>query len=528
MAEKQTLNTRAAGVVGLAVMCSRVLGLVREQLFAALFGGGRAMDAFGVAFRLPNLLRDMFAEGALSTAFITTFSKKIAAEGDESAWALARKMATLTAVFLSLVTLIGMFLTPYIVAVLAPGFDADKAALTVWLARIMYPFILLVSLAALVMGMLNAKNIFGIPAMASSFFNIGSILGGAGIGWWLDPEFGQRALTGLAIGTVIGGALQLFVQIPALFKIGFRFRPDFHWSDPGVKQILRLMGPAVLAAGSVQINVMINTMFASKLADGSIFQLGIAFRLMQLPLGIFGVAIGTVTLPVLARSAAAKNTEEFRTILAKGIRLAMLLTLPATVGLMFLAEPILSVLYQHGKFDAQQTALAAAALQSYAIGLSAYACMKVLAPAFYAIDKRRTPMFVSFGAIGLNLLLNYLFTIKFGFGIRGLAFSTGCVAITNFGLLYFLMKRETRLLDTRLLVGTLLKLLLPLLALAGVCMAGNHWLLADWATMPILWKIAALFGTIIVATALFAGCAALMRIEEMNDLVALVKRKLRR
>jgi len=522
------LNTKAAGIVGLAVMCSRILGLVREQVFAALFGGGRAMDAFTVAFRTPNLLRDMFAEGALSTAFVTTFSKKIATEGDESAWKLASKFATLTIVFLSVVVLAGIGIAPLLVKFFAPGFDPEKAALTVLLARIMYPFILLVSLAALAMGMLNARNVFGVPSMASSFFNIGSILGGVGVGYWIDPHFGTRALIGLAVGTLIGGAMQLLVQIPSLRKVGFLFRPDFAWKDEGVKTILGLMGPAIIAASSVQLNVMINTMFASNLGDGPIFWLQIAFRLMQLPLGIFGVAIGTVTLPVLSRSIAAGNVIEFRQNLARGMRLAFLLTIPSTIGLMLLAEPIISVLYQHGKFTAAATAQAAGALEFYALGLVAYSSMKVLVPAFYAMDKRTTPMHVSFLSIGVNLLLNWIFTFRLGLGHRGLALSTGCVALTNFAILYWLMRRETRLLETRALVGLLARLAVPCALLAGICWAARAYPLHAWPTMHFTPKLAWLGGTIGLAGLAFFGSAALFGIAEIDDLLAVVKRKLRR
>jgi putative peptidoglycan lipid II flippase len=210
----ERLNTKAAGVIGLAVMCSRLLGLAREQTFAALFGGGAAMDAFTAAFRIPNLLRDLFAEGALSTAFVTTFSKTIARSGDAAAWTLANKVATMTAAVLGVICIAGMVFAGALVGALAPGFDPQKAALTAELTRIMFPFILLVSLAALVMGMLNAKNVFGVPAMASSFFNIGSIVCGVALGFWIDPHFGPRALIGLAIGTLCGGALQLAVQLP--------------------------------------------------------------------------------------------------------------------------------------------------------------------------------------------------------------------------------------------------------------------------------------------------------------------------
>src|ERR1700724_1689508 len=292
------VSTRATGVVGIAILCSRLLGLIREQVFAGLFGAGKNLDAFLMAFRLPNLLRDLFAEGALSTEFITTFSKKIATEGDESAWRLGNKTATLTAVFMSVVTLLGIIFAPQIIYVMTGfgGWSPEKTAITILLTRIMWPFILLVSLAALVMGMLNAKHVFGMPAMASSFFNLGSIVGGVALCYWIDPQtdwrhphFGERGLIGLAIGTLIGGLLQLIVQLPSLGRVGFKFRPDFNWRDPGVRIILALMGPATIAASAVQINVLVNSGFASKLGDGAMTWLNVAFRLMQLPLGIFGV-----------------------------------------------------------------------------------------------------------------------------------------------------------------------------------------------------------------------------------------------
>ena len=291
------MSTRATGVVGIAILSSRVLGLVRETVFAGLFGAGRNLDAFLMAFRLPNLLRDLFAEGALSTAFITTFSKKIAVDGDQSAWRLANKVATLTAVFMSVITLLGIIFAPQLVDLLTWGsWSPDKAALTILLTRIMWPFMLLVSLAALVMGMLNAKHVFGPPAMASSYFNLGSIIAGVAIGYWIDPHFGARSLVGLAIGTLIGGAWQLIGQFPSLWKVGYRFHPDLHWRDEGVRTVLTLMGPAVIAASAVQVNVLINSGFAASLGNGPVSWLNIAFRLMQLPLGIFGVAIGTVII----------------------------------------------------------------------------------------------------------------------------------------------------------------------------------------------------------------------------------------
>src|SRR5450755_4783372 len=513
----ERLNTKAAGIIGLAVMCSRLLGLAREQIFAALFGGGGAMDAFTAAFRIPNLLRDLFAEGALSTAFVTTFSKTIARGGDDAAWRLANKVATLTAVALGVICIAGMVFSTQLVATIAPGFDSAKAALTAQLTQIMFPFILLVSLAALVMGMLNSKSIFGMPAMASSFFNVGSIVGGVSLGLWIDPHFGPRALLGLAYATVLGGALQLAVQLPSLARLGYRFRPDFHWRDAGVKAILLLMGPAVIAASTTQFNVLVNSMFASTLGDGPIFWLAIAFRLMQLPLGVFGVALGTVTLPLLSRLVVAGQMTAFRTELARAMRLALLLTIPSTIGLVMLAEPIISVLYQHGKFNAYQAAQAAGALRYYAIGLAGYAALKVLVNAFYALDRRKTPMLVSFLAVGLNLLFNWIFTFRLGWGHRGLAFSTGCVATCNFLLLYALMRRRLGGLESRRMLASLGKIAVAGAALCAVCAASSHWLLADWATQAFWSKAAALFGTVIAGMLVFAGCGALLKIEELTD-----------
>ena len=527
-ARAERLDTKAAGVVGLAVLCSRVLGLAREQIFAALFGGGRIMDAFTIAFRIPNLLRDLFAEGALSTAFVTTFSKTVATQGEAAAWRLANKVATLTTVVLSAITVLGIVFAPWLVSVLAPGFEGEKAALTVTLTRVMYPFILLVSLAALTMGFLNARNVFGVPAMASSFFNLGSIVAGVLLGYGLDPHFGTRAILGLAIGTLIGGGLQLLVQVPALRRAGYHYHPDFEWRDPGVRSILRLMGPSVIAASTTQVNVLVNSVFASQLGDGRTFWLTVAFRLMQLPLGLIGVALGTVALPLLARMAATGQHRAFRVELARGMRLVFLMTIPASIGLIVLAEPIISVLYQHGRFRAYETAESAGALRFYALGLCGYAALKVLVNAFYAIDRRKTPMIVSIVAMALNLLLNWVFTLQLGWGHRGLAFSTACVATSNFLILYFLMRSHLGRLESRALAALLGRVALASLALLAVAWGGGQLLLADWATQHFWPKLASLTLVIGCAAAAFFLCAAALGIGEVRELQHAVLRRLRR
>lgn len=525
-AQDRQISTRATGVVGIAVLCSRLLGLVREQVFAGLFGAGKNLDAFLMAFRLPNLLRDLFAEGALSTAFITTFSRKIATEGDASAWRLANKIATLTAIFMGAVTLLGIVFAPQLVDLLTWGsWPADKTALTISLTRIMWPFMLLVSLAALVMGMLNAKHVFWPPAMASSYFNLGSIIAGVAIGWWLDPHFSARSLTGLAIGTLIGGTWQLTAQFPSLRRVGYKYHSDFQWRDEGVRTVLSLMGPAVIAASAVQVNVLVNSGFAASLGNGPVSWLNIAFRLMQLPLGIFGVAIGTVTLPLVSKSAALGKIDEFRAILASGMRLAFLLTIPSAIGLAMLASPIISVIYQHRRFNQEMTRQTAGALQFYAIGLVSYAALKVLTPAFYAIGKRKTPMIVSFLAIGTNLFLNWLFTFRLGWGHRGLAFSTSLVATINFLLLYALMRQHTRRLETwQLLIG-LGKICLAGALLALVCWAANYWWLDTWEQMRFFKKLSVLLLAIAFGAATFFAAAFALRVKEVRDLADLVRRR---
>ena len=532
--EEKRVSTRATSIVGLAVLCSRVLGLIREMVIAALFGASRNMDAFLTAFRAPNMLRDLFAEGALSTAFVTTFSRRIATEGDSSAWRLASKVATLTLVFMSALTILGILFAPAVITILAPGFPPEKASLTIFLTRVMFPFILLVSLAALVMGMLNAKNVFGVPAMASSFFNLGSIIGGVALCYWLDPQsdwrhphFGERGLVGLAIGTLLGGLLQLIVQFPSAERVGFRFRFDFDWRDPGVKTILALMGPATIAASAVQVNVAVNSGFASALGNGPITWLNIAFRLMQLPLGIFGVAVATVTLPLVSRSAALGNTHEFRAALAHAMRLVMLLTIPSAIGLIILAEPIIALIYEHGRFTAEATMQTAAALRFYALGLAGYAGVKVLAPAFYALDKRHLPMIVSLISIGVNFGLNWLFTFHLGLGHRGLALSTSFVAMTNFLLLYAMMRRHTGRLETSAMLATLGKLALAGVVLAGICLAAQHFFFASGRAGGELRLLIDVGLTIAIAAGAFFGCAYFLRVAEVEDVVRLARRKLK-
>src|SRR3981081_419496 len=391
---------------------------------------------------------------------------------------------------MSAVTLLGILFAPQLIDVMTWwSWSPEKTAITILLTRIMWPFILLVSLAALVMGMLNAKHVFGMPAMAPSFFSLGSML---------------------------GGLLQLIVQLPSLGRVGFKFRPDFNWRDPGVRIILALMGPATIAASAVQINVLVNSGFAARLGDGPVSWLNIAFRLMQLPLGIFGVAVATVTLPLVSRSAAIGNIAGFRSALAHSIRLVLLLTIPAAIGLVILAEPIIRLIYEHGRFTPEATHKTALALRFYAIGLAGYSADKVLAPAFYAMDRRYIPMFVTLTSIAINFLLNWFFTFYLHWGHRGLAFSTSVVAITNFLLLYSMMRHYTGRLETGAMFQTVAKLLIAGIGLAAICWLASTFFFSVHPHLAVWKNFLALMVTIIGGAGTFFVTAYLLRVAEVH------------
>jgi putative peptidoglycan lipid II flippase len=517
---------RNAGVVSLAVMASRVLGLVRDQVFAALFGAGFQYDAFLTAFRIPNLLRDLFAEGALSSAFVTTFSQVYETKGEKEAIRLSNRVATLLVIVIAVISIIGWFEAPAIVRVLAPGFFdvPGKAELTIRLTRIMIPFLLLVALAAQAMGILNARGQFAVPAFASAFFNIGSIVGGILLGYSLGPSLGLSPITGMAYGTLIGGFLQFAVQWPSLRRAGFSYRPTLSFNDPGVRQILRLMGPAVIGTAAVQINVFVNTNFASAIIDpatgavanGPVSWLSYAFRFMQFPIGVFGVAIATASLPPLSRSSARQDFKEFRQTLAHALTLVFLLCIPSAAGLAVLARPIIALIFEHGKFTALDTVQTGNALAAYAVGLAGYAAVKVLSPAFYALGEARTPMLISLLSIAINYVMNSALVDQFGH--VGLAFSTSVVALANFILLMIFMRRKLGGFHGDQIATTLFRI-----CAATIPMAAVAWLISVLvAELPLAGLAAGLLkvaSSIAIATIVFYWSCRLLKIAELDEAV---------
>ena len=533
---KENVSKKTMGLVSLAVMSSRLLGLIREMVLNGLFGGTRAVlgDALTTAFALPNMLRDLFAEGALSTAFVTVFSQTMKTEGDAAAWKLARKVMTLALVSMSILSILGVLLAPWIVPAISPGWmktDPEKVHLAVQLAQVMYPFILLVSIAALVMGILNARKVFGIPAMASTFFNIFSILSGAALGWWLDPSFGRMSLFGFAIGVLVGGLAQLMVQLPALFRSGYRFGLDFQWRDEGVRRVLQLMGPAVISGSVIQVNVLLNVYYASFILapdgspNGPRIWLNAAFRLIQLPLGVFGVVIGTVMLPGMARLATEGISGEFKDTLCRGLKLVFLMTLPSAVGMALLAEPIIGMIYQRNHWTATDTAQAALALRTYAWGLVCFSGIRIIQPAFYAINRRFIPLVVSVTAVLVSAGCNFFTVYRWHMGIEYLALGTSISALVNFGLLALAMRKLAHGLNGRDLGINFIKLLISAAVMGGVCVAAKATVLANFDHQGTILKMITLGSSIGVAAAVYFAVNALLKNEELAELNTILQRR---
>ena len=517
---------KAAGTVSIAVMFSRVLGLVREQLFAGLFGAGTAYDSFVVAFRIPNLLRDLFGEGALSAAFVTVFSRYDSQKSREETWRLASNVLVFFALALSLIALAGMLLAGPIVSLLAPDFALveGKAELTGTMTRIMLPFLVLISLSAVVMGMLNTKGRFFIPALASSFFNLGSIIGGVSLALLL-PRYGQPAIVGMAYGTLIGGLCQLAIQLPSLGKTGFRFTPHLKLSDPGLRKILRLMLPATIGLSATQINIFVNTNFASSCAEGSVSWLNYAFRLVQLPIGLFGVAFSIAALPVMARYAAKKDINGLKDTLLSSLTMVFSLTIPATVGLVILAEPIIRLIFERGAFTSLDSTATAQVLALYALGLFAYSANKILVPVFYALDDTRFPVIASFLAVGINILI---ITLTIGrFEHRAIALSTSCTMLLNFLFLSAVLYRKMDGYSLARLGLGLAKIAGASLAMGLFLLPARNWCSA-WLSGPLSAKLCATLLLILVAVAIYALCLNRLGLPELTQLTEKVRAKLGR
>ena len=551
-------SKKSALIVGASVMGSRLMGVVREQIFAFMFGSSNIADAFFAAFRIPNLLRDLFAEGALSTAFTTTFTKTWEKEGPQAAWHLARLVLSTLTLVLGIICVLGTIFAPWVVHIIAGGFEdvPGKFELTVRMTQLLFPFILFVSLAAAVMGILNSRHVFGIPASASTVFNFVSIISGAGLALlfepqadWAHPHFGVKAIFGWCFGVLLGGLAQLAIQLPSLWKAGLNFAGKLNFRDSGLRTVMILMVPSAIAGSAVQVNVAVNSQFASYVpGHGPVSWLYYAFRLLQLPIGIFGVAIATVTLPAVARQHALDDLKAFGKTVEDALRFGFYLTLPASIGLCAIAAPVIQLIYEHGSFTAANTEATARALQAYTIGLAGYSGIKILVPCFYAMQPPRfesipnatfwqsfrhfvwnvilfTPARVSLLGIAFNLALCYVLYDWCGLGYVGLAMTTGLVAVINFLQLVFAIQKKIDLGAAGEWLSFFLRVSTATLACGGVVLGLDSLLLANRTTHSLLGALILLVN-IGIAGAVYLGITLALHVPESVELLAVIKRKM--
>ena len=516
---------RAAGLVSALTFLSRLLGLVREQVFAALLGAGMYADAFQAAFKVPNLLRDLFAEGALSAAFVPTYARALAQGGRERAFAMACRLMTVLAVLLGALVVVGFVFAGPLVRVLAPGFESvpGKHEATVVLTRVMLPFLPLVSFAAVAMGMLNAHHRFGTPAFAPAVFNVVAITWAAGL-WWTGFAPAQVAM-GWAVGTLVGGTAQFLIQVPPLVREGWRFRPEWAPGDPDLRAVGRLMAPATVGLAAVQVNIFVNTLFAS-FEPGAVSWLQYAFRILYLPIGIFGVAVGTVVTTGLAHRAAAGDLDGMRHAVDRALRLLAFLTVPATAGLMTLATPIVRLLFERGQFGAHDSAQTARALLLFSVGLVAYTSVKVLAPAFYALGRPRVPLMASAAAVATNLVFVLAGHRRLGFW--AIALGTALGSIVNVAVLMAAFERRVGSLRGDGLPASVLRVALASLGMAAVTWPTARLLEGMVGTRGLTAQAVTALGPIALGLAVYGALAWLLRSPELQAVLGTVRSRLGR
>ena len=517
---------RSAGLITIAVMASRLLGVARETVLAAAFGASAQMDAYNVAFRIPNLLRDLFAEGAMTAAFVPTFTRALTESGRERAWRLGNLVINALVLVTGVLVVFGILFAGPITRAIAPEYARvpGKLELTTELTRVMLPFLPLIAVAVAAMGMLNALHRFFIPSLSPAMFNVATIACALGLAP-LMPRIGQEPILAIAIGTLLGGIGQIVLQWPLLRREGYRYRAFVSFRDPELREVLRLMIPGALGLGAVQINVLVNTYLASSQQPGAVSWLGYAFRLMYLPIGLFGVSIATASLPDISRYAVASDFAAIRGAVSRGLRMILMLNLPATLGLIVLAEPIVSLLYERNQFGPADTVATSAALVFYAPGLLGYSAVKIASPTFYSLRDSRTPVLVSVASVAVNLGLNLMLVRVLGYS--GLALGTALASIFNAGLLLWLLSRRLGGLDADRVATAALKIGLASLLMAVA--ARMLWGLLEEAVPGggELLRAFRVFAAIAAGLAVLAITAKLLRVEEFDEAFRRVARRAR-
>lgn len=490
---------RSLAAVSSMTMISRVLGFVRDAIIARAFGAGIATDAFFVAFKLPNLLRRIFAEGAFSQAFVPILAEYKTQQGEEATKVFVSYVSGLLTLILALVTLLGIIAAPWIIWITAPGFrdDPDKFVLTTELLRITFPYILLISLASLAGAILNTWNRFSVPAFAPTLLNVSMI----GFALFAAPYFNPPIIA-MAWAVVAGGILQLFYQLPHLKKIGMLVLPRINLRDSGVWRVLRQMGPAILGVSVSQISLIINTIFASFLQAGSVSWMYYADRLMELPSGVLGVALGTILLPSLAKSFSSGDIKEYSSLMDWGLRLCFLLALPCSVALGVLSEPLIKSLFQYGEFTSNDSLMTQRALIAYSVGLMGLILVKVLAPGFYSRQDIKTPVKIALFTLFVTQMMNVAFIGPLQHA--GLALSIGIAACLNAGLLYWQLHKRNYFQPNAGWGIFLLKLVIAL-AVMTIALLGMIWVLPDWDSGSMFFRILRLLAVVVVGVVAYFG-----------------------
>ncbi|HOW85731.1 MAG TPA: murein biosynthesis integral membrane protein MurJ [Candidatus Aminicenantes bacterium] len=501
---------------------SRVLGLVRETVIAGLFGAGFAVDAYNVAFRIPNLLRDLFAETALSAAFVPVLTAE-KAKSREAQNRLASNVFNVLFVVAGGVSLAGLLLAPVLAKVIAFGFHKvpGKIDLTTQLTAILFPFLLFISLAAWAMSYLNTEKSFFVPSLAPAVFNLFSILFPLLTYGWYTAR-GKNPIFGLTVGVLVGGLMQFLVQAPSLWRRGFRWSPVLSFRDPEFRKVMALFIPVAIGLAGTRINVLVNTILVTPLAQGSVSWLNYAFRIMHLPLGLFGIAVGTVALPSLSRLVLEDNVAAVKSTLTDSLKMVLFLTVPTSALICGLAVPLTRAIYERGRFSAADTLATAAALVLYAVGIPFASALRNVAAVFYAYKDARTPMYASFASIGLNLVLNI--SLMWVIGYLAFPLSTTLAAALNVGLLYALLPRKIGGLESRPLAAYAAKL-----ALASAAGGGAAWIVNGLVVGRLGVSFPASVASVAAGGALglavFFGVSRLLGVAETRDFLRRFLRK---
>jgi putative peptidoglycan lipid II flippase len=519
-ASEKMAMTRAAGVVGLWTSVSRIMGFVRDLVIAYFLGAGSGADAFFVAFRIPNLLRRLFGEGAFSAAFIPTYVETLRKDGVTEGEHLARITFTFAAIVLAIITVTGIVFSPWIVRVIAPGFfdDPDKAKylLTVSLNRIMFPYIFFISLTALASGVLNSMGHFSAPAAAPIVLNVSMISSVA----LLCTLFKVPPYYALAWGVVAAGILQLALQVPFMASRGIRILPNFRFGHPALKRIGKLFVPAAFGGAVYQINVMIGTILASMLPTGAVSYLYYADRLVELPLGVFAIALGTAILPSMSRQAADGDIPALRESVSYSLRLINFFTIPASVGLIVLRVPIIATLFQRGAFTPADSRETASALLWYTVGLWAFSGLKVVTQAFFSMKDTKTPVYVSIVAVIVNLVGGLLLMGPMRQG--GLALATSVAAAINVMILFAILVRRLEGFPVRELLISSVRIGVASLVMGILLLYCET--MGSWEHGLTSVNLLVLIGSIVAGITVFAASAHVMKCRELGSLLSFLAR----